>query len=202
MSHVARASSGVIVSSDPAPDRNLHPARGHCPIPQHGIRDQDIWTQGALRHEKRSRLIFDSMNRGLTTKLFKMWFRLVGAVSSASGPTNASITPTHSRRLDTYLSLDPYSSPYYRPQAHQFLPKVRRQARSQRRSVCISLFIFILAPLSWPEIQTDNDSSSGLGLLQGPSQLLHLQLPRPAHTLSLSLSSRAPRHLTSRQNGY
>lgn len=82
-----------------------------------------------------------------------------------------------------------------------FIRSLRESASRQDHSAeaFVSPFTFgsILVAGDW----TDNASSNGLGLLQGRSRLLPLRLPRPVHTLSLSLSSRALRHLIPRKNG-
>lgn len=99
----------------------------------------------------------------VTDNCCKMWFRLVGGVSSASEPINASTTPIHSRRLDTHLS--PQYLLQFHGSFHTLSPRVRKPPKPQRRSVCISISFGVHLPgwllgLTMPTATDSNSSKS------------------------------------------
>lgn len=78
-------------------------------------------------------------------------------------------------------------------------PRFRTPAILQRRIVCTLILFGLRLPAR--RLVLTSASSNEPGHLQRLSRPLPLQLPRPAHTLSTSLLSHAPRLLRSRKRG-
>lgn len=149
-------------------DREFRPSNGQkSPLCSSALSDSVLTdlkskTQGlaVTRRTNFPRACIDGI---VTDNCSKMWFRLVGGVSSGIELNNVSITPIHSRRLDAHLS------PHYLLQIHGSFrtvsPRVRKPANPQRRSVCVSISLGVHLPgrclvLTVPTAK-DSDTSEG-----------------------------------------